>query len=77
MQLSQEWGIEGLVWLDGDSSTLGRWAILAVDPIKQICCHGLPNTTKDRNPFRELNDLERFSNVTLALNFLGTNSFFP
>ncbi len=58
MQLSQEWGIEGLVWLDGDSSTLGRWAILAVDPIKQICCHGLPNTTKDRNPFRELNDLE-------------------
>ena len=29
-QLAHAYGEEGLVWLDGDGSNLGRWATLAV-----------------------------------------------
>ena len=31
-QLAHAYGEEGLVWLDGDGSNLGRWATLAVEP---------------------------------------------
>ena len=31
-QLAHAYGEEGLVWLDGDGSNLGRWATLAVAP---------------------------------------------
>ncbi len=51
------WGQEGLVWLDGDGSKLGTNAIIGIDPIKQICCRGLPNEPNSSNPFKALRDL--------------------
>jgi len=50
-QLQQRWGSDGLIWLDGDGSSLGRWVTLAADPLEQICCRG------DRNPFDQLRQL--------------------
>ena len=50
-QLQQRWGSDGLIWLDGDGSDLGRWVTLAADPLEQICCRG------DRNPFDQLRRL--------------------
>ena len=40
-QLAHADGEEGLIWLDGDGSTLGRWATLAVAPQEIICCLSL------------------------------------
>ena len=57
-ELVKRWGEDGLIWLDGDSSTLGRWGTLAVDPIAQICCRGLPTESKSTNPFDALRNLE-------------------
>ena len=57
-QLTKTWGAAGLVWLDGDGSGLGRWATLAVDPINQICCRGIPGEEDASNPFEALRDLE-------------------
>ena len=31
-----EWGEEGLVWLDGNGSDLGRWATLGINPINLL-----------------------------------------
>ncbi len=56
--LVKTWGEEGLVWLDGDGSKLGRWVILGVDPINHIYCDGLPSKESTKNPFEELNNLE-------------------
>ena len=50
-QLQSRWGSDGLIWLDGDGSALGRWVTLAADPLEQICCRG------DRNPFDQLRQL--------------------
>ncbi len=57
-QLIKTWGEAGLIWLDGDGTDLGRWAILAVDPIDQICCRGLPKTKAASNPFNALKNLK-------------------
>ena len=57
-QLTNTWGEAGLIWLDGDGSGLGRWATLAVDPINQICCRGIPGEKGASNPFEALRDLE-------------------
>ncbi len=57
-QLADNWGEAGLVWLDGDGSELGRWATLAVDPINQICCRGMPGEKDSSNPFEALRHLE-------------------
>ena len=35
-------GDDGLIWLDGDGSYLGRWVILASQPLEVIHCRGLP-----------------------------------
>ncbi len=56
-ELIQAWGQEGFIWLDGDGSNLGRWAILAIDPIEEICCRGIPNNTNNHDPFEKLNKL--------------------
>jgi para-aminobenzoate synthetase component 1 len=56
-QLARQWGSEGLIWLDGDGSPLGRWATLAVDPLEQHCCRGLPADTGAQDPFALLRDL--------------------
>jgi para-aminobenzoate synthetase component 1 len=52
--LAERWGLEGLIWLDGDGSPLGRWATLAVDPLEQRCCRGLPGDSGASDPFAEL-----------------------
>ncbi len=56
-ELVKTWGEEGLVWLDGDGSQLGRWMTIAIDPIEQICCRGLPEESGSTNPFEALNRL--------------------
>ena len=56
-QLAHAYGEEGLVWLDGDGSNLGRWATLAVAPQEIICCRGLPGEPGARNPFEALRGL--------------------
>ena len=50
-------GEQGLVWLDGDGSELGRWATLAVAPQEIICCRGLPGEPEATNPFNALRGL--------------------
>ena len=55
--LAARFGPEGLIWLDGDGSDLGRWASLAADPLEQIVCRGLPGETKSRDPFAALREL--------------------
>ncbi len=57
-ELSEYWGEEGMVWLDGDNSQKGRWGILAGDPINHISCHGLPDEENAENPFKLLRKLE-------------------
>ncbi|MEY4298091.1 MAG: hypothetical protein RLZZ423_1270 [Cyanobacteriota bacterium] len=52
--LARQWGPDGLLWLDGDGSALGRWAVLAVDPPESICCRGLPGDPGSRDPFAAL-----------------------
>jgi len=56
-QLAHAYGEEGLVWLDGDGSNLGRWATLAVAPQEIICCRGLPGEPGAGNPFEALRGL--------------------
>ncbi len=52
--LARRFGGEGLVWLDGDGSPLGRWATLAVAPLQQRVCRGLPGETGAADPFAAL-----------------------
>lgn len=56
-QLAHAYGEEGMVWLDGDGSNLGRWATLAVAPQEIICCRGLPGEPGASNPFKALRGL--------------------
>ena len=56
--LTNRWGEEGLIWLDGDGSELGRWITLASDPVEQHCCRGLPGEPGARNPFAQLRVLK-------------------
>tara|TARA_Y100001968_G_C19417960_1_gene750053 strand:+ start:407 stop:1741 length:1335 start_codon:yes stop_codon:yes gene_type:complete len=55
-KLILEWGEEGLIWLDGDGSALGRWVTLGIDPIQEICCRGIKNG-HSLNPFSILRNL--------------------
>ncbi len=55
--MAGRWGEAGLIWLDGDGSDLGRWITLAVDPVEQHCCRGLPGEPGARNPFAQLREL--------------------
>ena len=57
-ELLKTWGENGFIWLDGDSSQLGRWVIMAADPIQQICCRGLPNDRDGSNPFEVLRNIK-------------------
>ncbi len=56
--LIQRWGEAGFIWLDGDGSEVGRWVTLAVDPIEQICCRGLPEEHNASNPFKALRTIK-------------------
>lgn len=55
--LARDHGDAGLIWLDGDGSALGRWLTLAVQPLEQHCCRGLPGDPDARNPFESLRRL--------------------
>jgi len=50
-------GAEGLVWLDGDGSDLGRWARLGFSPRQSVCCRGLPGSKGGQDPFATLAQL--------------------
>jgi len=50
-------GAEGLIWLDGDGTRLGRWLTLAVDPVEQTSCRGLPGDPGSADPFALLDQL--------------------
>ncbi len=56
--LIEEWGPSGFIWLDGDKSEFGRWALLGIDPIEHICCHDLASRQKTKNPFEILKGLK-------------------
>lgn len=45
--LAKVFGREGLVWLDGDGSDLGRWSVLGVAPQELVVC-------RDQDPFGAL-----------------------
>jgi para-aminobenzoate synthetase component 1 len=55
--LVERWGAEGLIWLDGDGTQLGRWATLAADPLEQKCQRGLPGEQGSSDPFSALEEL--------------------
>ena len=55
--LAERWGAEGLIWLDGDGTRLGRWLTLAVDPVEQTSCRGLPGDPGSTDPFALLDQL--------------------
>ena len=44
-------GTDGLVFLDGDGSSLGRRSVLGVNPQEVICCRGLPGSPGAADPF--------------------------
>jgi len=56
--IAADLGAEGLVWLDGDGSDLGRWARLGFRPVQSVCCRGLPGADHDQDPFSALARLE-------------------
>ena len=47
-------GTDGLVFLDGDGSSLGRRSVLGVNPQEVICCRGLPGSPGSEDPFLAL-----------------------
>ncbi|MFM7269194.1 MAG: anthranilate synthase component I family protein, partial [Cyanobium sp.] len=49
----------GLVLLEGDGSSLGRQAVLGVDPLETVRCTGLPQESGASDPFAALAALER------------------
>ena len=55
--LAARWGPEGLIWLDGDGTSLGRWLTLAADPLEQHCCRGRPGEAGASDPFARLAQL--------------------
>ncbi|MEB3234796.1 MAG: anthranilate synthase component I family protein [Cyanobacteriota bacterium] len=52
-------GAEGLVWLDGDGSDLGRWGRLGFAPRHSICCRGLAGSPGSDDPFAALAAIEQ------------------
>ena len=55
--LARAYGREGLIWLDGDGSALGRHATLAADPLEQRVCRGRPGEPGAGDPFQVLAEL--------------------
>jgi para-aminobenzoate synthetase component 1 len=57
-QLANQFGTEGLVWLDGDGSGLGRWSRIGINPLEQLVCRGLPGQPEASDPFAALAAIE-------------------
>jgi para-aminobenzoate synthetase component 1 len=56
-QLATSLGAEGLVWLDGDGSPRGERSLLAVAPVEERQCRGLPGEAGAADPFTLLAEL--------------------
>jgi para-aminobenzoate synthetase component 1 len=54
LALAERLGRDGLVLLEGDGSSLGRRAVLGVEPRERRACRGLPGEAGARDPFAEL-----------------------
>lgn len=55
--LSSALGAEGLVWLDSDGTAQGQRSLLAVAPLEQRQCRGLPGEPGASDPFALLTEL--------------------
>ena len=55
--LARRFGEDGLIWLDGDGTPLGRTSLLGVDPLERVRCDGLPGEPGADDPFARLADL--------------------
>ena len=56
-QIIDHFGEAGFIWLDGDGSKIGRYVVMAGDPIEEVCSRGLTNNLKESNPFEILSKL--------------------
>jgi len=54
LRLAQELGPRGLVLLEGDGSSLGRHAVLGLDPLEVVECRGIPGGLESADPFATL-----------------------
>ncbi|WP_259719955.1 anthranilate synthase component I family protein [Synechococcus sp. CS-1328] len=52
--LADQLGQDGLVWLDGDGTALGRRSLLGLAPLEVVSCRGLPGEPGARDPFAAL-----------------------
>ncbi len=59
LTLADHFGRDGLVFLDGDDSRLGRRGVLGVNPLATVTCRGLPGTPAAGDPFEALAAMER------------------
>ncbi|MBM5799865.1 MAG: anthranilate synthase component I family protein [Cyanobacteria bacterium K_DeepCast_35m_m2_023] len=59
LAIARDYGDQGLVWLEGDGSALGRQSRLGFAPQHSICCRGLPQTAGARDPFAALAAMEQ------------------
>ena len=71
LAVAQAYGAAGLVWLDGDGTTLGRWGHLGFAPQQQHCCRGLPGQTGGTDPFATLAQLESSLRAEAAGSWMG------
>ena len=55
--LAQEFGHEGLVWLDGGGSALAGISRVGVAPHQHVVCRGLPEAAGTRDPFEALAEI--------------------
>jgi para-aminobenzoate synthetase component 1 len=56
----------GLVWLDGDGSAHGRFSLLAVEPLEEVVCRGLPGEPGSSDPFATLAGLQADGGIWLG-----------
>tara|TARA_B100000886_G_scaffold216996_1_gene150574 strand:- start:1091 stop:2410 length:1320 start_codon:yes stop_codon:yes gene_type:complete len=55
--LAQQFGDEGLAWLDSDGKENGEWSIIGINPKKIIQSRDINNSDKNNNPFNNLKDI--------------------
>jgi para-aminobenzoate synthetase component 1 len=58
-RLAERHGRDGLTWLDGDGTPMGRHAALGVAPQEVVECRGLPGEAGATDPFEALERLRR------------------
>ncbi len=58
-RLVERLGRDGLAWLDGDGTALGRWGSLGLAPLEVQVCRGLPGEAGSADPFAALEGMQR------------------